>query len=168
MSLRTPLEAELQRLHGLSVAVPVGVRVANGAGIELTVEFLAVDSLACEFTELAVSTSVLNSTTFDALKAWAQRLCGRITYLLEHIAPLEFDEPTGQVLIRSTAPDQLPDGTQYYEMLLHSQGGSGVALRRYRSVKGQPGRQQIPMTTTREVLLKLADDLVATMPSGTP
>ena len=60
--------------------------------------------------------------------------------------------------------EKLPDGTQYYEIVLSSQSGGNFALRRFRSTKGQPGRDQVDITVTHEVLLKLADDLVSTLP----
>ncbi|MEZ6064825.1 MAG: hypothetical protein R3B90_03760 [Planctomycetaceae bacterium] len=163
MSLRPALIAELSRLQGHAGPVATA-HVSTGGGVTLSIDFLAVDTLACEFEQIVVHAPAQQSAPFDALKRWAQQLSRRISYLLEQIAPLEFDEAAGEVLVRSTPPDQLTDGTQYYEMLLHSQQGGGLALRRYRAIKGQPGRQQIPMTTTREVLLKLADDLIDSMP----
>lgn len=107
---------------------------------------------------------VCRTPAFDALKKWAENLSQRINYLLENIGPLEYDPTAGQVLIRSTPPDQLPDGTQYYEIVLSSQSGGNFSLRRYKSVKGQPGRDAVEITITHEVLLKLADDLVDTVP----
>jgi hypothetical protein len=168
MSLRQDLSTELARLQGLHAQSPVTTTLAGPGGIALHVDFLAVDSIGCSFLQIALDVPVLSGAAFDALKKWAEALSRKITYLLEQIAPLEFDPLAGEVLIRSTPPDTLPDGTQYYEMLLQSHHGGRFVLRRYESVKGQAGRAQVPLATTREVLLKLADDLVDTIPSGTP
>lgn len=163
MSLRQDLSQELSRLQGHPP--PFSTSLSGPGGIVLSIDFEAIDSMGCSFLQLALDVPALNGAAFDALKRWAEALSQRITYLLEHLAPLELDPTAGEVLIRSTPPDTLPDGTQYYEMLLQTHSGGRFSLKRYRSVKGQPGRTQEPMTTTREVLLKLADDLVDTIPS---
>lgn len=167
MSVRPQLERELNRLRGLNVVTPVTVTV-HDAGVTLQVAFVTVDTLGCSYEQIHLDVPALSGAAFDLLKKWAEQLSRRISYLLEQLAPLEFDETAGEVLIRSTPPSQLPDGTQYYEILLQSHSGGRFVLRRYESVKGQPGRRQVPITTTHEVLLKLADDLVDTIPSGPP
>lgn len=167
MGLRDSLNRELAAQRGLNVVIPVRSTVVDN-GLTLEIDFLAIDTLGCAFEQLALTVPALQGAAFDRFKAWAQNLSQRITYLLEQIAPLEFDESAGEVLIRSSPPDQLPDGTQYYEILLQSQAGGRFTLRRYRSVKGQPGRQPAALMMTHEVLLKLTDDLVDTIPGGTP
>lgn len=145
--------------------MPTTVSVSEAAGLTLTVEFTAVDSMSCSFTEISLFVPALQNAAFDALKQWAQSLSQRITYLLENIGPLEFDPDAGEVLIRSTPPGQLASGTQYFEIILSSLSSGTFTLRRYASVKGQPGRQPVDITVTHEVLLKLTDDLLATIPS---
>ncbi len=167
MGLSQSLSQELVRQRGLNTIVPVRTTVAEG-GLTLEIDFLAIDTLGCSFEQLVLTVPALQGAAFDQLKAWANGLSQRITYLLEQVAPLEYDEPAGEVLIRSTPPGQLADGTQFYEILLQSQSGGRFSLRRYRSVKGQPGRQPVPLTMTHEVLLKLTDDLVDTIPTGQP
>ena len=68
----------------------------------------------------------------------------------------------------STPPSQLPTGTQYFEIILSSKSSGTFSLKRYRSTKGQPGRDAVEITVTHEVLLKLTDDLIATLPTGKP
>ena len=104
------------------------------------------------------------SAAFSALETWARNLSKRITYLLEQIGPLELDPAAGEVLIRSTPPDQLPDGAQYYEIILSQKGGTFL-LNRFRSVKGTPGRSPVDIQVTHEVLHKLVDDLEDTIPT---
>ncbi len=163
MSLSTSLSQELTRLVGTTT--PTTVTVSDPSGLSLQVDFLVVDSLSCSFEEIQLFVPSLQQAAFDALKTWARQLSQRITYLLEQIGPLEFDPDAGEVLIRSTPPSQLPHGAQYYEIILSSQAGGTFTLRRFRSVKGQAGRVQDAITVTHEVLLKLTDDLVDTIPS---
>ncbi len=163
MSLQTSLSQELTRLVGTSS--PATITVADPSGISLEIDLTVVESLSCSFTEIRLLVPSLQHAAFDVLKAWARQLSQRITYLLEHIGPLEFDPASGEVLIRSTPPSQLPQGTQYYEIILSSQAAGTFTLRRYRSVKGQPGRIQDAITVTHEVLLRLAQDLVDTIPA---
>lgn len=165
MSLRTELSREIRRLIGTSS--PATVTVSDQSGIRMQVDFTAVDSMSCSLTQIELFVPSMQNAAFDALRTWADDLSRRITYLLEHIGPLEYDPAAGQVLIRSAPPDKLPDGTQYYEIALSSHSGGNFSLRRYRTTKGQPGRDLVEMTLTHEVLLKLADDLVDTAP-GTP
>ncbi len=166
MSLRTALEQELRQLAGLNSQQSTSVTLTDPGGIMLTIDFLAVDSMGCSFEQMVIDVPSMQGVAFDVLKKWAENLSRRITYLLENIAPLEFDETAGEALIRSTPPDQLPDGTQYYEILLQTLGAGRFSLKRFASIKGQPGRSQVPMTATHEVILKLADDLVAAIPSS--
>lgn len=162
MSLRSQLAQELQNLVGRQGGGVVSL--ADPGGLQLQIEFSTVDSMSCCFSQLKLHVPALQQAAFDVLRNWADSLSKRITYLLEQIGPLEYDPDAGQVLIRSVRPDQLPDGSQYYEVVLASQSGGTFSLRRYRSTKGQPGRAAVDMTVTHEVLLKLVDDLVATAP----
>lgn len=166
MSLSQDLQQELTRLVGLTS--PTTVTVSEASGLSLQIDFTAVDSMSCSFSEIQLCVPSLQNAAFDALKKWAEQLSKRITYLLENIGPLEFDPSAGEVLIRSTPPGQLPTGTQYFEIILSSGSSGTFTLKRYRSIKGQPGRDPVDITVTHEVLLKLVDDLIDTIPAGTP
>lgn len=163
MSLRPFLTGELARLTGLP-AGPETVRMSGAGGEVLEIDFVAVDSMSCAFQELRLEIPRLKSGGFAALQKWAQALAQRVTYLLENLAPLEFDPALGQVLIRSVSPDQVPDGTQYYEVILGTSAAGCFSLKRFRTVKGIPGRNPVPVQITHEVLFKLCDDLIATAP----
>ncbi|MBX3442093.1 MAG: hypothetical protein KF774_06780 [Planctomyces sp.] len=164
MSFRNDLSLALASLRGLSSQTPSSIVLRDPAGLTLRIEFTVVDALSCAFQELALEVPALQSAAFDVFKTWAQNLSRRITYLLEQIGPLEFDPANGEVLIRSTPPDQLPDGTQFYEIMLSQQAGT-FTLKRYRSVKGTPGRSLVDIQVTHEVLYKLVDDLTDTLPT---
>ncbi|HUG91419.1 MAG TPA: hypothetical protein VML55_11325 [Planctomycetaceae bacterium] len=165
MNLTEQLDHELERLAGFTSATPRTAALSAPDDIDLAIDFTAVDSMSCAFRELRLRVPTLAAAGFDALKAWAEALSKRITYLLENIGPLELDPAAGQVLIRSTAPDQRPGSTSFYEILLTAQGGGQFALRRYRSQKGLPGRDQVDVQVTHEVLRKLVTDLVETIPA---
>jgi hypothetical protein len=166
MSLSSDLQQELARLAG--TCSPTSVTLAEAGGLTLLFDFNAIDSMSCSLSQIELSVPTLRNAPFDALKQWAQALSRRITYLLEQLGPLEYDPAAGEVLIRSTTPSQLPSGTQYYEIILSSGTAGTFSLRRYRAVKGVAGRDAVDITVTHEVLLKLVDDLVDTIPGRTP
>lgn len=165
MSLRNALSAELKKLVGLSARDPKPVSVSALDNIDIAIDFVAVDSMSCSFREVRLRVPSLATTGIDALRRWAEALCNRVTYLLENIGPLEVDPANGRVLVRSTPPDKQDEGTRFYEILLQSHSDGNFSLRRYRSEKGKPGRTQVDIQTTHEVLLKLVEDLVATIPA---
>lgn len=162
MSVRTLLAAELARLRGYSSASPVSVSVTDPSGISIDIEFTQVDSLACAIRQITVHVPSMSQVAFAQLQKWAEALSQRITYLLEQLTPLELDPQAGQILIRSTRPDQLPDGTQYYEIVVSNTGAGSFTLQRFQSVKGTPGRTPIDLQVTHELLYKLCDDLIDT------
>jgi hypothetical protein len=164
MSLSDSLSQELTRLVGLNVAQPQTVKLPTSNGLDMSIDLTTVDSLSCAFRELRIDVPHLAGASFAVLKAWADDLSQRITYLLENLGPLEFDPTTQQVLIRSKSPDQRTGGAKYYEILLQCQSAGRFFLRRYYSDPAQTGRNQVDLHLTHETLLKLVDDLVATVP----
>ena len=163
MSLTQDLADELTQLAGFASSSPQTVSVTDPNSFALAIDFTAVDSMSCSFRELRLAVPSLAGCAVDRLKQWAQALSGRVTYLLENLGPIEIDANAGKVLVRSTPPDQQPDGTKYYEILLESTTTGNFTLRRYESIKGNPGRTPVDIQTTHEVLLKLVDDLVDTV-----
>ncbi len=164
MSLSDSLSQELTRLVGLNTAQPQTVTLPTTNGLDMSIDFTTVDSLSCAFRELRIDVPHLAGASFATLKAWADDLSQRITYLLENLGPLEFDPTTQQVLIRSKSPDQRTGGARFYEILLQCQSAGRFFLRRYYADPAQAGRDQVDLHLTHETLLKLVDDLVATIP----
>lgn len=162
MTIQTQLTNELMRLAGSSA--PQTVRLSGPDGVEVAIEFQAVDSMSCSLRELRLAVPALANADFGTLKAWGEELCRRINYLLEHIGPLELDPAAGYVLIRSTPPDRQSGATKFYEIMLQAHSGGHFSLRRYRTDKGTPGRQPVDIQCTHEVLHKLVNDLVETVP----
>lgn len=164
MTFHSAITAELERLKGLAATQPYVASFPGSDGLELRIGFTAVDSLSCSFAELNLTVPALAGCSFDVLEAWAEALARKVTYLLEDLGPLERDPQSGRLLMRSTEPDARDGEKAYYEVLLESQGQGAFSLRRYRSKAGEPGRQAVDLQVTHEVLLRLADDFVETIP----
>ncbi len=128
------------------------------AGQRLRCELVALDTLACAFTRLTLADDALARLSGDQLKQTAERLAGRLTYLLEPISPIETDAHGCVVQLRSNPPQKEADRTSYYELLVARAGE--ISLTRYTRASGAP-RQVIPAQVTREVLARLAGDFSA-------
>lgn len=161
MLLHEQITQSLAGLKGLADPRTVGWSADGGTTIEA--DFTAVDSLSCAVRELRISADVLRTASMDELKAWADALCRRVTYLLEQIGPLEQDAEAQTVLVRSTPPTKEPDRISYYEMLVHAPGQ--VNLRRYTRAADGTDRQATDMLVTHEVLQRLVRDIVDAIPA---
>jgi len=161
MSLATNIAKSLTSLHGYSSDQPT-CAIWTSRGVRVEVDFTAVDRLSCSMRELRLHADRLANVPFDKIQEWADEICNRITYLLENMEALEKDEKQKKVLVRSTPPGKQDGDTVFYEAILYAP--SGVTLQRFRSPAGQPGREQIDMHCTHEVLRKLVEDLVDSVP----
>lgn len=164
MNLTTQLTDELKQLAGFSSSTPRCIEITDSEGLILGIAVVAVDALSCAFESLTLHVPSLVGNESGTLETWADALSGRVTYLLENIGPIEIDQRSSQVLIRSTPPDRTSAGTRYYEVLLSAQGNGTFLLRRYRAESGQPGRESVDIHLTHETLHKLVGDLVDTIP----
>lgn len=169
-TLTPDLTLELQKLSGLSVSTPQSSTLTTADPrnpsdtMEVRLDFLEVDRMSCALQELRLNVPSMSGATPVLLKQWADALCQRITYLLENMGPLEFEPDAGQVLIRSVTPSQTTGKRLFYEVMLHSNSGGSFSLKRYESIKGQPGRTVVRLHLTHEVLSRLIDDLLETIP----
>jgi hypothetical protein len=166
MSLRNQVETAVKQLIGLAGPQSRTVTVGSPADVEVSLELVAVDTLGSALREIRLTAAALQTADVDTLKTWAEALGRRITYLLENIGPIEVDRDAGHVLIRSTPPEKTAGQTRFYEILLQSHAQGNFSLRRYRTEKNKPGREQVDMHATHEVLSKLVGDLVDTMPAA--
>lgn len=164
MLLHEQITQSLAGLKGTASSAPRTVGWSAGTGPTVEVDFTAVDSLGCAFRELRVSADELNEVPFERLKTWAENLCKKVTYLLEHIGPLEADAEAQTVLVRSTPPTRQLEQTAFYEMLVHAPGV--LSLRRYTRPAGNPERQACDIQVTHEVLVRLVQDIVAAIPTA--
>jgi hypothetical protein len=159
MGLRDQLQEALRRLEAtpgdsaglrrLELAVPGGRLVAD---------IRTLDALACAFDHLTLQTDRLADAEPTRLRDIGDDLSQRLTYLLEPIRPVESDAEQGVVQLRSDPPSREEQrGRSYYELL--TRRGGSLRLCRFCKHPGQP-RQVIPAQVTREVLQRLAQDLV--------
>lgn len=165
MQLPQLLEAELQQRVQAGTAGPGSLTLTDASGNQLELTYASLDSMSCALEELRLSIPGLANQPFQVIEDWAKALSRKITYLLEQIGPLEFDPQEGEAMIRSTQPSKLPQGTVYYEFLLKSASGNSVTLKRYEAKAGQPGRQSVTMQLTHEVLVRLVQDMLDTLPA---
>jgi hypothetical protein len=98
----------------------------------------------------------------EALRAWGDRLAARLTYLMEPLVVLEVDAQAGEAELRSQAPTPRGDQSAFYEVRLRREGS--LNLRRIGFDAASRRRQVVPCQMTIEVLERLADDLVASLP----
>lgn len=120
-----------------------------------------VTDLACVFQRITVAADSLKDAPLSRLEAIAESICRRVVYLLEAIHPVEIDHDRCVVQLRSKPPSRDEQATQYYELVV---GSGQLTLERYEKQPGQP-RRVIPATVTREVFLRLADDMLAALQS---
>lgn len=165
MQLPQLLEAELLARGQASQGGAGTISLTDATGNQLDLAYASLDSMSCAMEELRLSLPGLANQSFQVIEDWAKALSSRITYLLEQIGPLEFDPQAGEAMIRSTKPSQLPHGTVYYEFLLKSASGNSVTLKRYEAKAGQPGRHAVTMKLTHEVLVRLVQDMLDTLPA---
>lgn len=123
---------------------------------ELTCELAALDTLACSFTRLVLKSDSLTGKSAPELKAIAEGLSAKLTYLLEPISPIETDAAGCTVQMRSNPPQKEADRTSYYELLVARAGQ--LSLVRYSRAIGA-SREIVPAHVTREVLGRLVGDL---------
>ena len=161
MKVHELLEAELRHMK-LSTSPGEHIRSVDlelESG-RLHVELAAVDKIGCSQRHLAFHTERLVDAGIDRLKEISASLAAQLIYLLEPISPIEIDGQGVAVQLRSNPPHQQNDDRQYFELVVRQ---GQISLRRYSKSLSQV-RQPIPAQLTREVLMRLAGDLVAAVP----
>lgn len=131
--------------------------VATDGGDRVTLGLSSAGPLAIAFTELRLETDRLAGAPVERVRAVAEGLTERVTYLLEPLTPIEIDRDLAVVQMRSTTPQQDNESSAYYELLVKT--GGSLSLRRYRKPRGVL-REPIDATVTREVLGRLVGDFV--------
>lgn len=144
-----------------SGALPCATSVEDGAH-RLTLHLTAAGPVGLAFSALDFATSARNEWTPEALKAWGDRLAARVTYLMEPLVVLEHDVDGGEVELRSQSPTPRAQQRSFYEVRLNRAG----TLRLSRIAFSEATRQRTATDCqmTGEVLERLADDIVASIP----
>ncbi|AGA28877.1 hypothetical protein [Singulisphaera acidiphila] len=156
MSLSQKIAAALDALPDID-ALPCPLTVED-VPHRLTLNLTAAGPVGIAFDSLDFATAARSGWSSEDLKAWADRIASRVTYLMEPLVVLEHDKVGGEVELRSQAPTSRGDRRTYFEVRLHHQG----RLKLLRIAVDEPSRQRHPTSCqmTREVLERLADDLV--------
>ena len=142
-------------------ATPKGATATVAEGEDrLSLGVSRADGLAVAFTELRLETPRLKGASVERVRAVAEKLTQRVTYLLEPLTPIEIDRELAVVQMRSTAPQHDNESTAYYELLVRT--GGALSLRRYRKPRGAM-REPIDATVTREVVGRLVSDFAAAL-----
>jgi hypothetical protein len=160
MSLSQKIAAALDA-RAVSEPYPCEVSVADGAHRIGLHDVTVAGPVGLAFTCLDFATTARGKWSADDIKAWADRIAARVTYLMEPLVVLERDIGRGEVVLRSGAPTPRAQQRAYYEVLL---GGMGT-FRLSRIVFDEATRQRraADCHLTREVLERLVDDLVASV-----
>ena len=156
MKLKNQFEQELLNSGGGGPAVVA----VHDSPRHLTCDVVERNSLAVSFNQLRLATDELGSADAAKLERIGKALAGRLTYLMEPIAPIELDAAACVVQLRSSPPQRDDDGRSYYELTVRR--GGEIALVRFRKENGGT-RQQIVATVTREVLIRLVGDFTTVL-----
>jgi hypothetical protein len=140
--------------------LPCDVAVADGPH-RLLLRLTAAGPVGLAFESLEFATSARPAWTTEALRGWGDRLAARLTYLMEPLVVLEVDADGGEVELRSQVPTARDGLRAYYEVRLHRDGT--LRLGRVAFDEATRRRRPAPCQVTREVLERLADDLVASV-----
>jgi hypothetical protein len=157
MSLSTKIAAALDE-NTRAYVLPCTVTVEDGPN-RLSLEITALDSVGVAFDTLEFTTTDRQDWSSEALNAWGRRLADRVTYLLEPLKVIEIDAGGGEVQVRSTSPSARADRRGFYEVRLRKQGV--LRMERFLFDDATRRRDRGPCQLTREVLERLADDIVA-------
>ncbi|HUS39445.1 MAG: hypothetical protein WBF93_01830 [Pirellulales bacterium] len=157
MSLPEQLGMELNNLEAQGALVSPQQIAISGDNYQFVCELNALGTLGCALSHMTVCGDKLATASLDELKQVSELLASKLTYLLEPVATIEVDPEGCTVQMRSDPPHRERDGNVYYELLVRP---GEVTLRRYRTEQRQP-REAVAAHLTREVLVRLADDLVA-------
>lgn len=157
MSLSPKIAAALDE-NTRAYVLPCTVTVEDGPN-RLTLNLSALDAVGLAFDVLEFTTTDRQDWSSDALRAWGERLAGRVTYLLEPLKVIEIDAQGGEVQIRSQSPTPRAEQRGFYEVRLYKQGL--LLMQRFVFDDATRQRRQTACQLTREVLERLADDIAA-------
>lgn len=156
MSLSQKIAAALDARPDIG-ALPCRVTVEDEPN-RLTLDLTATGPVGMAFESLDFATLARTEWSPEDLKAWADRIASRVTYLMEPLVLIEHDKLGGEVELRSEAPTPRGNQRTFYEVRVNHRG----LMKLSRIAIDEATRKRRPATCqmTREVLERLADDLV--------
>lgn len=157
MTLTPDVSQELDQLRGQTL--PQTARFTGDKQLLIDLDLTAVEQLSCSLSALRLTPPANANLDMATLEDWAKDLSGRLTYLLENVSPIEIDPTSQQILVRSSQPSQQGKKKEYYEMLLSVDPQGCLTLGRYQISGNQSNRTPVDLVFTREVLVRLMNDL---------
>ena len=138
--------------------LPREVAVEDG-GRRLAVHLTAAGPVGLAFSSLDFTPADRADRAADALRAWADRLAAKVTYLMEPLVVVEHDREAGELALRSGSPTVRKALRSYYEVLARRDG----SVRLSRWAYDETARRRSPATCqmTVEAVERLADDLAS-------
>ena len=128
----------------------------------MTLELTSLDRVGLAFSQLEFKSRKHDDWSTEAIKAWGNRLASRVTYLMEPLVIVEVDADEREVQLRSQSPTSRAEKRSYYEVCINHQGILNLA--RYSFDEATRRRSRTNCQLTREVVERLADDIVASIP----
>jgi hypothetical protein len=154
-SLKDQIDTALSASLVLGAPGPQEIDIGQGGVLALT--FAGADVYGCVVETIALRTPRLAGADSKKLREIGEALARRLTYLLEPIRLIETDAEAGVAQLRSQPPSRDDSGTTWYELFVRR--GGEITLERFEKAPAQP-RRRVGAHFTREVLLRLASDLI--------
>lgn len=134
--------------------------VASDAGLTVHCDVSGAEMLGVALTRLQLVEDSPKALTASELASRANKLCERVTYLLEPLQTIEVDSRSRSVLVRSKQPRKQGKILSYFELL--SVAGEGISLSRYSFDPEAGQRTAVEFILTPDQLELLLDDLIFT------
>jgi len=112
------------------------------------------DALGCLLWELKMQSD--GTAEIDVPK-WAAAAAERVTGLMQPLKVVEVDTFRNEAQLRSDAALDRGDKRLYHELLLSGIGHA--VLRRFQTINGTTGREQVAFAVTHEALARLVGDV---------
>ncbi|MBM3999837.1 MAG: hypothetical protein FJ297_09920 [Planctomycetes bacterium] len=155
MTAASTLDGEL-RAMALRAPPSGTIRVPWGRG-SVECDVAAADAIGCSVDRVRIAFLDPRGVDAAGIRSVADTLCRKLKYLMEPLEVLEVETDPPTVQARSRPPSSGTGGASYYELRL---ARDSIVLVRFQAARGAP-RIPCAMQLTREVLVRLVDDLVA-------
>ena len=155
MSLSQHLERQLDRIGDGTVDSLAKLETPHG---RLEFKVVEANGLACAFEWIRHQGNWLDDLHEGQMRQLGDWLAKRIHYLFEPLRMIELDSVSRTLQMRSTSPTFQTDERTYFELTISPLGG--ITMRRFTKTAGSP-RKNVAATVTREVLMRLCDDIVS-------
>ena len=147
---------DLDQEQGYIVGVPVE---EDNLGIALTLQGYDRYSVILHNLEMNYPHTARGNHKNQNLRAYAEEIIERLSYLEEPLALVELDRAEGIAQLRSNPPRAEKDQSTYWEVLVRSKPYLQVSLARYQWTPDHPERTRVAYPATFATLGRIAQDL---------